>query len=250
MEEPVWLQHWEVAIHDLRAGEWVDVHTDTNALVLSAKASARGVVHFAAAFDGPGGPSALRMTRRGERPFETVPILTPVQMVLAHRLTIPTVGDAVTMQFAGPDADRRLTIVDGETSRVFAMGARAMNGLLAVTVPLPDAVREGPQTRDRDPGAEVEQGRVLATSEPRVGGVARPLFVRSERRAALYNVASPKGPELVQLYADSPWFEHTALGGAWVARWNAAEGAVRSYQVAAHRQDAEVPRAERRALEP
>ena len=40
------------------AGEWLDVHTNTNAVVLSAKASARGVVHFAAVFDGPSGPSA------------------------------------------------------------------------------------------------------------------------------------------------------------------------------------------------
>ena len=190
------------------------------------------------------------MTRRGEAPFETVPKLTPLQMVLAHRLTIPTVGDAVTMEFAGSDADRRLTIVDGETSRVFAMGARAVNGLLAVTAPVANAVEHGAQTREWYRDVEVEQGRVLATSEPRVGGVARPVFVRTERRAALYNAASAKAPELVQLYAQRPWFEHTAVGGAWVARWNAEEGAVRLYQVAARRQDGEVPRVERAPLEP
>jgi hypothetical protein len=260
LEVPDWLQHWEVAIHNLNPGEWLDVHTDTNAFVLSAKASARGVTHFAAVFDGPSGPSALRMTRRGDAPFTTVPILTPVQMVLAHRLTIPTVGDAVAMKFEGSDADRRLTIVDGQTSRVFAMGARAVNGLLAVTVPVANAVKEcygyagsrdsatAQETRDWYRGGEFEEGRVLATSEPRVGGVARPLFVRREGKAALYDMARPAGPELVQLYAESPWFEHTALGGAWVARWNAAEGAVRLYLVAAHRQDGEVPRAERGSL--
>lgn len=254
LEGPDWLQHWEVAIHNLNPGEWLDVHTNTNALVLSAKASARGVTHFAAVFDGLSGPSALRMTRRGDAPFTTVPILTPVQMVLAHRLTIPTVGDAVAMKFEGSDADRRLTIVDGETSRVFAMGARAVNGLLAVTAA--DAVKEcygygespysatAQETGDWYRRGEFEEGRVLATSEPRVGGVARPLFVRREGKAALYDMASPAGPELVQLYAESPWFEHTALGGAWVARWNAEKGAVLLYRVVAHRKDAEVPRAE------
>ncbi len=257
IEGPDWLQHWEVAIHNLNPGEWLDVHTNTNALVLSAKASARGVTHFAAVFDGPSGPSALRMTRRGDAPFTTVPIVTPVQMVLAHRLTIPTVGDAVAMKFEGSDADRRLTIVDGQTSRVFAMGARAVNGLLAVTVPVANAVKEcygyggsrdsatAQETPDWYRDGEFEEGPVLATSEPRVGGVARPLFVRREGRAALYDMASPSGPELVQVYAESPWFEHTALGGAWAARWNAGEGAVRLYRVVAHRQDGDVPRSER-----
>jgi|GEM_PF-1175122 len=258
MEGPDWLQHWEVAIHNLKSGEWVDVHTNTNALVLSAKASARGVTHFAAVFDGPSGPSALRMTRRGDAPFTTVPILTPLQMVLAHCLTIPTVGDVVAMKFEGSNADRRLTIVDGQTSRVFAMGARALNGLLAVRAA--DAVKQcyghdesrysatAQETGDLYRGSAFEEGRVLATSEPRVGGVARPLFVRREGKAALYDMARPAGPELVQLYAESPWFEHTALGGAWVARWNAVEGAVRLYRVVAHRQDAEVPRSGRGSL--
>lgn len=235
IDGPDWLQHWELAIHALRPGEWIDVQTDAGTPVLSAKASAEGVVHFAALFDGPRGPAALRLARRSapaDGAFATAPTLTPLQMVLVPRLHVPTDGREVTMRFDGPDAERRLTIDDDAGTRVFAFGTRGPGGLLQATAPAPAERRVGACAIPAEP------------RPPRVGGVARPVFERHAERAVLIDAGGAHGSEIVQVYAQPPWFEHTALGGRWVARWDERAGAVRVYEAVATRRDAEVPRRE------
>lgn len=58
----------------------------------------------------------------------------------------------------------------------------------------------------------------------------------------LLETGGAERPEVVQIYAQPPWFEHTALGGRWVARWDERAGKVRVYEAVAVRRDADVPR--------
>jgi hypothetical protein len=248
---PDWLQHWEVAVHELEPGEWLDVSTSTGERVLSARASAHGVVHFGAVFDGPRGPEALRMARRSEGPFRVAPIITPLQMVLAHRRTIDVAGDIVSVQFEGTGGKRRLTIVGSEATQRFALAGRSIassieSADLADPAVLSDGAVGAGEVNARGlkmlmaPGAK--DLTAATTLNLRVGGVVAPTFAKSEGGASLYELGRSQEPQLVQEYFGRAWFEDTALGGSWVARWGEATSEVRLYQVIARRTESDVPR--------
>jgi hypothetical protein len=251
VDGPDWLHQWEVAVNGLDSGEWLDVETDVGTKVLSARASAKGVTHFAAVFGGRGGPKSLRLRRRhAAEPFRNVSTLHTLQTVFAHQLSIPTRGRVTAMHFEGPDTDRRLTIVDEAMTRIFAIGPRTPGPLLeAASLPAKGAfsraVHHGPRLGSvlSDQGKvalrdiETRLGSAVGVGEPRVAGIIKPLFVKTETQAALYDV-SQKEPELMQVYSSQPWFENRALGGSWLAHWNEGTSSVELYRVVACRKDA------------
>ena len=225
---PDWQQHWELAIHELLPGEWIDVTTDRGERVLSAKASANGVLHFAAVFDGPKGPASLRATRRQMDPAGRSPVVTLLQMVLVHRRTLPLDRAVQSVRFEGMRAAQRLVLSDGVTTHRFALGGREVGAALSLTA------HDGPAAAT---------GAAPAPAVPRVAGNSGPLFLAGrDHFCALYRHGPADEQELVQEYLQPARFRHCALGGSWVARWDGNGREVRIYQIVARRSDAEVPR--------
>ncbi|AXF01713.1 hypothetical protein [Paraburkholderia hospita] len=253
IDGPDWLQQWELAIHELEPGEWLDVETNTGARVLSAMASPKGVVHFGALFERRDEVGALRISRRGAGPFATTPVLTTALTVLSHSLTMQTEGWVSAMYFEGPDIDRRLTVVDNARTRILAVGGRTPGALLnAIASPsrVARSVNRLQLTRQFHPALsaraeaalrhiESREGNVLSFTEPRVGGIAKPLFVRTRDSAVLYEVNEGE-PRAVQIYATDPWFENRTLAGPWVARWSTGDSSVQLYRAVERRKNVQL----------
>jgi hypothetical protein len=255
VDGPDWLQYWEVAIHDLRGDEQVDVVTEAGVAVLEARASVNGVAHLGAIFRGRTGPAAILIGRRGGGPYQKAPTITAVQMILEHRMSIPTEGLSVVMRFRGPDADRQLLIVDAVKERIFALGSRTAGPIVrsvARSISTESNRKEYPEERVKETFSlvtlealnqiEMREGPAITIADPRVGGVARPLFVRTKVRGALYDIVEGQEPRVAQIYAGNAWFEQIALGGSWVARLNNEGSAVDLYFAISRRLDVDISR--------
>ena len=81
-----------------------------------------------------------------------------------------------------------------------------------------------------------EYGAPVAIGVPRIGGVAQPLYIRSDRAAVLLDVSDPKQARPMQTYAGPAWYEGVAVGWDLMARHDAERGTVDLYVVTAARE--------------
>jgi hypothetical protein len=234
-------QFWQIVVRGLQPENTIRVEGPDGRTLVTAHSSRAGVAHISLLFPGDRAPSELALELGGGRreEGEEAREISVQQVLFEHRATLPVRGPLRAMRFEGP----RLIIVDAEQDMMWDVTVPLVPALLRSTAvaeddsrdrlvvqsgkrlgatPTPNLLRVLERLQDRN-------GPVAAVGNPRVGGIAEALYVRTERGATLFDIANADAPREMQVYEMPAWYEGVALRGRLMARYDSDLNVVEIY---------------------
>jgi hypothetical protein len=241
LEDPGWA-FWQLALRGAREDATVVVQRPDGAAVMTARSSQAGVVHVTTIFAGEDQPDALTLVVEGG-PVATDVRVSGMQVRFDHRGSVTVAGAVRSLAFAPGATGLQLLVSDDVQDAVWDVSTTYAPALLSAVAREEathgDVAFSVLHTGRRIDGADAERvalarslagdHRIAAIGAPRVGGVARPLYVRTDEGARLYDASGPDEPRLMQTYAGPAWFEGTALGRRVMARHDPEAGVINLY---------------------
>ena len=222
---------WELAVIGMNPSQALTISTPDGRRVLEAHASPRGAISAVLAFHGPQAANGLVLERaEHNRPAS----LTVRQSTFLKRFAIPHAGQVSGMFFDSSAPIPTLTIVGTDRTATWRMDHKRSPSLVHV-----QSSRNAP-SKDASPAAFgdvirsahrlLDAGwRVHGLSEPPRNGARVPFLARRRDETALYDVADPDAPRLVQRHFEAPWFENCSSSGTMIARYVAESSEIEIY---------------------
>jgi hypothetical protein len=234
---------WQVVVKGLSAEDAVRVEGPQGELMMTARPSRAGVTHLSLMFPGDRAPVELSLTLVGSKGEDGQARQVSQQQVLfQHRASLPVRGRLRGMRFDGHTYHQSLVVLDGEgetTWEVTVPHAPALlssaarpeceggDGLVVHTgkrvgaAPAPQLLRALECLGDGGPPE--------AVGSPRVGGIARTLYVENGRGAQLFDISIAEEPREIHAYENPAWYLGVALGGRLMARHDPDRNEVELY---------------------
>lgn len=239
------VQFWQIVVRGMQPEDSIRIQGLGGVTAMTAKPSTSGIAHMTLLFPDEHAPSELllELNRGGQERHEDVRELSVQQVLFEHRATLPVRGPLRAMRFEGTARSPRLVIVNADQDMMWD-----------VTVPLaPALLHSAPLAKDSNrENLVVQNGKRVGTTatskhlqaleqlrnrlghaevvgSPRVGGIAKTLYVRAGRVATLFDIANAEDPREIQTYEGPAWHEGVALGGKLMARYHPELSVVEIY---------------------
>jgi hypothetical protein len=241
-----YLQYWQIVVGNMQPGDSIRVDADAGRTLLSARPSPAGVTHLSVLLPDDEAVAELALELQGERREEDPVREMAVQQVLfEHRAALPIADPVRAVRIDGGDTlvveteEQQLTWDLAAPERPVLRSATAATHGDGNTGPVVHSGKRlgGPPSSTLLRALELlgrQFGEPLVVGSPRVGGAGETLYLRTDQRAALFDISSAE-PREIQTFEQPVWFEGTAVGGKLLARLDPHRNVLDVYAATASR---------------
>ncbi|MDO2380094.1 hypothetical protein [Rhodococcus ruber] len=250
MEDPDWTL-WQIAVHDLAAGDEVTISTLEGPPLAVLTAPQTGVLFTTLMLSAEADDQLQIALAPARDSSNRRPSVAARQLHYAARAKFGIRGNLRGLQFER-DGNRQLLrvqddlrVIDIDTtvaSHPFMVSSKGFLDTADISerparrigdgrrlVTLPSDIREDSLRTLMSAPSVQNVNLVDFVSEPRIGGIRKALYVRTADSTTIYDISDSAKPSAVQRLSDKAWFENCILGGHQLARFDSDSNTVHLY---------------------